>query len=369
MEKLWQNHFNVCIGTELINLNSKLKVLITGCGGYFMIDTMKCIKNNEFIDNLYLIGASSKLDDNIEPFLDEYIEVPVSTDKNYIDILLQICKEKQVDILIPTVDEELYPLFLRKKEFKDNGIKVSVYNSSFYTHNKINFLYALKQNNIPYPDYQVISSANELLHSAEYFHYPKKSFVVKLPNKSGSRGFRKISIEGDDFVKYENEKPSMRSMSYFSFLRVLHNAEKKCIPYEIITQEYLSGNEYSIDLLAKNGKVLYMVGRENTEINNSIPNRAIVKRNKEAFRLAEEITDKLKLSGNIGFDFILNKEGFPIPIEVNARITATISLCCKAGINLPVLEIMNLSGMELPKNIEAKEGTTMVRRITTEFSR
>lgn len=44
---------------------------------------------------------------------------------------------------------------------------------------------------------------------------------------------------------------------------------------EIMVMEYLSGDEYDVDLIADNGKVLYMAGRRNPVMVMSITQESI----------------------------------------------------------------------------------------------
>ena len=45
---------------------------------------------------------------------DECIQVPRCTADNYVELLLQICKEKSIGLIIPTIDTELLILALKE---------------------------------------------------------------------------------------------------------------------------------------------------------------------------------------------------------------------------------------------------------------
>ena len=69
----------------------------------------------------------------------------------------------------------------------------------------------------------------------------------------------------------------------------------------------------------------------------------------------------LKLDGNIGLDFMKNTEGVPVLMDINPRITATVSVIAAAGLNLPYLRIKQLLGEHLPVcNVDY--GTRLKRR-------
>ena len=119
--------------------------------------------------------------------------------------------------------------------------------------------------------------------------------------------------------------------------------------------------EYTIDLLADHGKVLYIAGRRNTTSNLSIAQSSVVERKESAYKLCEDIVRELNLDGNIGFDFMLDEEDVPWLTDLNPRVTATIILYAGAGMNLPYLRVKQLLGEKLPK-IEVRYGTKLVRK-------
>lgn len=57
---------------------------------------------------------------------DECIQVPRCTADNYVELLLQICKEKSIGLIIPTIDTELLILAINRLKFEELGVVVSV---------------------------------------------------------------------------------------------------------------------------------------------------------------------------------------------------------------------------------------------------
>ena len=129
----------------------------------------------------------------------------------------------------------------------------------------------------------------------------------------------------------------------------------------IMAMEYFPGMEYTIDLLADHGKTLYIAGRINTTSSMSIAQTSEVKKIDCAYKLCEDIVHELNLDGNIGFDFMLDKNGKPWLTDLNPRVTATIVIYAAAGLNLPYLRIKQLLGESLPK-VNIKYGTKLMRK-------
>ena len=52
--------------------------------------------------------------------------VPRCDDPDYVDALFEYCTRHKIDLLIPTIDPELYPLALARERFEAIGTKVHV---------------------------------------------------------------------------------------------------------------------------------------------------------------------------------------------------------------------------------------------------
>lgn len=115
-----------------------------------------------------------------------------------------------------------------------------------------------------------------------------------------------------------------------------------------MVMEYLSGDEYDVDLIADNRKVLYMAGRKNPIMVMSITHESILERNDEVHKIAKEIVEKLKLDGNIGLEFKLTEEGSCRLLEIKPRIDAAVSIFVASGFKLSYLQIKHLLGETLP---------------------
>lgn len=100
---------------------------------------------------------------------------------------------------------------------------------------------------------------------------------------------------------------------------------------EMMLVEYMSGNEYTIDLLADKGKVLYEVGRENIVSLMSIAQESILAYDETAYHIASEVVSLLNMDGNVGFDFMRNADGVPVLMDINPRLTTTVSVIAAGG--------------------------------------
>jgi len=130
---------------------------------------------------------------------------------------------------------------------------------------------------------------------------------------------------------------------------------------DIMIMEYLPGNEYSVDVLSKNGTVIEIVCRKGFNIVSSIQLGCIIEENKELVDLCTVITKELNLDGVYGFDIKYNSKFEPMVIEINPRLTAGIVACAVAGVNFPYLILKQLLNEPFEK-CNILFGTKMVRR-------
>ena len=335
------------------------RILITGCGGHFMKDLVACLTPYYAV-----IGAASRLDPNVAGDLYAYEQVPAWDDPTYIDVLLGLCAKYDVEVLLPMLDEELLPLLERRLDFVKTGTALSLTQSQgLYTAvDKLRFMHFLAKADIPHPEFRILEHGDDLIPIAKTLGFPKKPVCVKATNRSGSRGFRLMDDGFDYYHSFLNDKPNSRRIHSREMKRMLKGKELE----HIILQEYLPGSEYSTDLLCDNGRVIDIVGRHNVVLDNSIPFESITAYNKAAYEISEQIVALLELDGNIGFDFIFNEEGAPIPIECNPRLTATLSLIAKSGVNMPMRQVERLLGFDLP-DVEPKYGVKLVRTPLARF--
>lgn len=336
---------------------SDLRILVTGAGS---ITAPSIIKNYKVVKerNIYVVGV------DIKPmvsnkYIDKYYQYKRPSDKEYISVLLDICKKEKIDFVIPLVDDELLVLSKHKKEFKDNNITICINNPDKIelVQNKYNLYNYLEKENILVPKTIKFSTVEELLTGCKLLEFPEKEVCYKPIISSGSRGF-KIIKNNLDYEEYLfKEKPDSKYIS----IDYLVDSMKKCknVP-EMMLMEYVSGDLYNVNILAKEGKVLYSVAGKVLDfaIGNTI--KCKIENNTEVLKYCEKITELLKLNGNVGFEVAYTDDKKLKLIEINIRVQGQIYSSTLAGINFPYLELKYYLGENLPTNLMVSE-ITMVR--------
>ena len=340
-------------------------VMMSASGSQFAPGIIKCFKDNGERE-IKVVGGDMSTDPTNKYLVDKFYRVPAVKDPTYADVLLDICKKEKVDIFFPQMSAELPVLLENISRFDDAGIKVSITrNDSLYiANNKLKLFEFMKENNIPVSKFAVISSLDDFDKAIREVGYPEKPVCVKLTESSGARGVRVIDDSKSRYHIFAHEKPDSFYISYEDMKKTLEDADE--FP-ELMVMEYLSGDEYDVDLIADNGKVLYMAGRRNPVMVMSITQESVLEKNEEAYRIAEQVVEKLGLDGVIGIDYKFADDGSCRLLEINPRIDATVSIFAAGGLNLPYLQVKHLLSEELPE-VEVRYGTRLKRRYMETFT-
>lgn len=340
-------------------------VMMSASGSQFAPGIIKCFKDNGERE-IKVVGGDMSTDLTNKYLVDKFYRVPAVKDPTYADVLLDICKKEKVDIFFPQMSAELPVLLENISRFDDAGIKVSITrNDSLYiANNKLKLFEFMKENNIPVSKFAVISSLDDFDKAIREVGYPEKPVCVKLTESSGARGVRVIDDSKSRYHIFAHEKPDSFYISYEDMKKTLEDADD--FP-ELMVMEYLSGDEYDVDLIADNGKVLYMAGRRNPVMVMSITQESVLEKNEEAYRIAEQVVEKLGLDGVIGIDYKFAEDGSCRLLEINPRIDATVSIFAAGGLNLPYLCIKKMLGEELPE-VDVRYGTRLKRRYLEMFT-
>lgn len=341
-----------------------LTVMVSACGYQFMPALSDCLKDNGE-RSIKIVGTDMNQDDTILQMVDVFYQVPAAKDSRYIDIVLDICKKENVDIYIPTMSYELIPILDNIEKFKKLGVIVSISNrtSIEICTNKLKFYKFMRDNHFPMVEFYSAHSVDEVKEAFIKLGYPNKAICMKAIESSGSRGIRIVDPNKSRFDILFGEKPNSFYISYEELIEIL--SEREEMP-EVVVMEAIPGAEFSVDLIADHGKILYMCARQSNVITASIPQAATLFEDKKAYKICKDVVRLLKIDGNADFDFKYDADGNPVLMEVNPRIAATMAIFKAGGMNLVYLRLKQLLGEELPK-IDVKYGVRLVRRYLEMF--
>lgn len=336
-----------------------ITVLITAAGNVFMPGTTACLRQVTE-RKIRLIGADMNEDPTTLAMFDACYQVPKGNDPGYVDAILEICRKEKVDVVLPIMSVELNALSARSAEFAAEGILISVSDPEplRIANNKTLLLDYMKEKGMPCAEYITVRNPDALRQAVLDMGYPERSVCVKASEGSGSRGFRILDAKKSRYDILFFEKPTSAYTTLEELLDII--GEKGTMP-EMMVMEYLPGTEYTVDLVADRGRVLYAGCRRGLNVESSIMLDGVVDDRPDILALCEAVVSGLGLDGNIGFDIKLRQDGTPIIMECNPRITAGIAAFTAAGMNLPYLCVKKLLGEPLPE-VTVSYGVKMKRR-------
>jgi carbamoyl-phosphate synthase large subunit len=256
--------------------------------------------------------------------------VPLTTDRQYIPIIESICDAQEVNLVIPTIDDEL-PIFGRSlTQFEQLGIEVAV--SSERTSNICNdkyetYLFCLN-NGISTPETRLAADVD--FGALRYPVYVKPRF---------GRGSVNVFAVG-------NEAQLRLFLDY--------------VPGAIV-QDRLDGTEFTVDVLSDfNSRVLSIVPRERLVIRAGVSDKGITRNNAEVIAFAKEVAEKLQIVGPANIQCKWDGRDVSL-IEVNPRFSGGIPLTLAAGADFAAWLVQLKAGTEIQPQIgKFQDGLAMM---------
>lgn len=336
-----------------------IRVFITGAGAPGAPGIIKSLRKVTE-RKIEILGGDANLGNSVGAgLLDKSFQIPFAESPDFIEKVLQLCINEKIDVVIPLVTRELLVFALSKKLFEENNIYISVSDPKplEIANNKYLLMNFCRENKIPVPDFYPVHSVSEFRNAAEKLGYPERKICFKPPVSNGLRGFRIIEDGQDRLYSLMNEKPNNIYISFNEFVSICEAG--KSFP-ELIVMEYLPGDEYSVDVLADNGKFISAIPRSRDHIKMGISFVGTVIEDNEIIGYSKRVVEGLRLNGNIGLQFKRDSKGIPKIIESNPRVQGTIVLCTAAGANM-VYEAVKIGIGEKPGITEIKWGLKMIR--------
>lgn len=338
----------------------RVTVLVTCVGCVTSPSQIESLRVNPEGRRLKIIGTDAVVPCIGQYIVDKFYQTPFGNAVGYVERMLEICLRESVDVVFPASHEEALALARRKIEFQKIGTVLAISSASVLelAFNKKTAYQRLKDSGLPCPDFRVVHSINEFEKAAVELGIAKKKIVMKPVLSRGGRGTR-ILTKSTFATSILNEKPGSLEANYDETLRALSALDAESFP-EIILMEYLPGEIYSVDFLAKDGKALVIVPKLRVLGNPSQTIIGMVKKD----TYIEEMT--AKISQAFGFDYTVNIEmarsenGVPLPFDFNPRIAASTAFCSAAGANLIYYAVKMALGEKIP-HVEVRDRMMMIR--------
>ena len=279
------------------------KVLITGAGGAGIFPIWNILKKK------YKIFLADNDIDSIHPEIPNNIKlkIPLGNRKEFIDKLKKIIKVKKIDLIIPTVDEEIINLCKHKNLHLISFIP----NYQFIkkTMDKFVLMNELKKFKFKIP--------KTYLSCDKRIPFPKK-YILKPRFGRGSQNIHIITknYQIQNYLKLYN-----------------YNCE------DVIVQEFILGDEYTIFVGANKKRKLEKIFPFKISKKKGITISGQSKNEKKVIEFVKKFSEKFTTENSYNIQLIYSS-GKIYPIEVNPRISTTFFLTLIDGYD-PFFNVKN----------------------------
>ncbi|WP_315077712.1 ATP-grasp domain-containing protein [uncultured Clostridium sp.] len=291
-------------------MGNKPVMLITSIGK--RIQLIKHLK-----ESFTIIGVDASELNAGRYFVDKFYKIPKINEKNYIETIINICKNEKIDVLIPLYEGEFEILDNSRNILKSIGILLLLSNKDI-----INICKDKKKTY----DYFINSSINNIrvFLKKEVENIIKESDINKLPLLIKP----KCGMGSKDIYKINTIKELIFFNEYVQ---------------EKIVQEFILGDEYTVDILVDlEGEPIYIVPRKRIEVRSgevvksaTIKDRKIINVTKEVLKYLNRLKDEnnVGLIGPLTIQFFKKENGEILLLEINPRFGGGVPLSFESGAN------------------------------------
>ena len=166
-----------------------ITVILTSVGGPIAASYANCLTTVKE-RSIKVIGVDSSIENAGRFIVDSFEQIPEVADEDaYIDAMLKISREHNVDAIMPVSETESLALAKNRSKFERIGTKLICpdYDIIKLTSDKFLFCDVLREHNLPYPEVYSATTLKEFKESAKKLGYPEKAIIMKPKFGIGSR--------------------------------------------------------------------------------------------------------------------------------------------------------------------------------------
>lgn len=269
---------------------------------------------------------------------DKHYLVPRMTSPDYLDVILDICRQEKINAVLPLQEDELFLIASHQKFLADAGIVpiISDAGAVELCRNKYAFYQHLKENALP-----ALTSCGNLEEFKNHYEAGEMNFPVFL---KPVRGCGSIGIQKVDNME---------------LLSVLCKYSEN----DMLIQQFAEGTEYGADIYVDmiSHKPVSIFIKEKLRMRAGETEKSISVKDDALFALIGQTAASLSLSGPVDMD-IFCIEGKYYISEINPRFGGGYPHAHACGINFPKLIANNVAGKENADAIgNYEEGICMLK--------
>ncbi len=300
---------------------STRRILVTGAGGPAGVAVIRSLLRRPDVtvfaadmdgwaSGLYLVPASQRR------------LVPPGADPGFVAALTQLVEADGLDLVISTVDVELLALSGRRSELAPAVLAAPSPITLETALDKLELARVCEPTGSVPRTVLAGSEANAVDWQFPVFAKPRRG--------AGSRGVRSVA-----------DREALEALP---------------LDEDLIVQDFLPGQEYSVDVLAdRDSNVVAAVPRTRARVDSGVAIAGRTLRDAELQRTASAVARAIGLVGVANVQLRRDREGVAKLLEVNPRFPGALPLTIAAGVDIPSLVVDLFLGAELPGSLDFRE--------------
>ncbi len=281
---------------------NEIRVLILGMSGNVSQGILKAIRNSGL--NCYIVGACVISDTEGLYLCDKAYTSPYAISKEFIPWLFDLCVSEKIKIVFSGVEEVIDVISpVRENLLHETGaiFRASSPDKLEIGRDKLLTCRWLESHAFPAPACRLSGEANNLL---EQYQYP---LIAKPRRGKGSNGVFMVKNE-------EDLKKAMETSDYV-VQEYIGNAE----------HEYTVGCYQSLNGFIPEPIIMHRTLKDGTSWKIEVVTDSAIR------KLSEQICAAFQPDGPLNIQLRLDKNGIPVPFELNVRFTGTTPMRAQFG--------------------------------------
>lgn len=298
-----------------------IKILFTGVGR--RIELLQAFRNAALVldKEIKIYGADMAGTAPALAYCDYTRKVVAMKDPEYIDNLLNICRDDQIDLLIPTIDTDLLVLSENKEKFEAIGTRVMI-----SAPDKIRI--CRDKNNTS--QFFVDCGLHAPMPVNDWKEY-RVGYPAFIKPKDGSSSINAFKVENEEELR-----------TYAAQVE------------DYIVQPFVSGHEYTIDIFCDwDGNPVSIVPRERLQVRAGEVLKTRIELDQTMIEESKALCKAFKPCGPMTVQLIRDEAGIDWFIEINPRYGGGAPLSMKAGARSAetILHLLDGEGVEYSEDL------------------
>jgi len=339
-----------------------VRTALTCVGGRLSYDTIHALRSAGDFE-CWLLGIDGNPDGDPRVLCDDFRVLPSAAEDAdaFAQAALKTCEEFSIEFLILSSDEEVKAVQGSHDRFAAIGTTLSCGRDCpiDMVMDKLSLYRTLGEAGVQTLKFAEVSSHEDLQREAVQMGYPDVKLVLKPRTGRGSRGVILLDPAATAFANLiPNRFCGVCPLDLVGGAFAEHGQNFG----DYLLMEYMEGDTYDVDVVARDGAALDIVSRLRQLRNAFWPTSTGHKilRDAKAQAAVAEACEVMGMDGASDFDVIMRGPDDPIILDAACRFSGSVGASMPAGINVPAQMVRERLGLNFaPQAASARDGVVV----------